>query len=147
MNRRSRFCFLEKQIYGLSVVATAFFAFAFSAFAAIVLAAFSPWADAAEASEHLPSDIALAHSTFVIDAQDVFAAQQDALAGVPLVVAAVWAFAANENAAKAAIKNIFFILNLILEIIKYLLVRWQDYKILWIYVIHWPVILYFDCQI
>ena len=42
MNRGSRFCFLEKQIYGLLVVATAFFALAFSAFAAIVLAAFSP---------------------------------------------------------------------------------------------------------
>ena len=42
MNRGSRFCLLEKQTYGLSVVATAFFAFAFSAFAAIVLAAFSP---------------------------------------------------------------------------------------------------------
>jgi hypothetical protein len=98
--------------------ATVFLAGA-SVFTAIaVLDAFSPRQDAAVAVEHLPSDMALAHSVLLIVAQAVLSAvaQQAFLAGVALVVDAdACALAANENAAKAAIRNNFFILNLVLN--------------------------------
>jgi hypothetical protein len=103
----------------LLVVATAFL----DALDAIeVLAAFSPWQAAAVPSAHLPSDIAFAHSALLIEAQeDLLIEEQHAFfagAGVASVVEAVCALPATAKAAKAAIRNNFFILNLVFRNLK-----------------------------
>jgi hypothetical protein len=110
-------CFNKRQTYGLLVVATAFL---FALVAIAVLAAFSPWQAAAVPSAHLPSDIAFAHSAFVIDEQAVLPAQHafGADVGAALVVEAVCALPATAKAAKAAIRNNFFILNLVFRNLK-----------------------------
>ena len=87
-----------------------------------VLAAFSPWQAAAVPSAHLPSDIAFAHSVFVIEAQEVLLIEAQhaflAGAGAASVVEAVCALPATAKAAKAAIRNNFFILNLVFRNLK-----------------------------